>query len=108
MHESAPTDEANTVHLITEFQRPQFPFTYLGCPILYCMRQKDFYKAIIFKVQERMQLWKGKLLSIGGRAVLILHVLESMSIHLLSAVNQPSYVITQLHQRFARFFFVST
>ncbi|XP_019252907.1 PREDICTED: uncharacterized protein LOC109231725 [Nicotiana attenuata] len=52
--------------------------------------------------------WKGKLLSIGGRAVLISHILQSMPIHLLSAVNPPAYVINKLHKIFAQFFWCSS
>lgn len=33
----------NVVHLITDFQRQSFPFTYLGCTIFYSRRQNDFY-----------------------------------------------------------------
>ncbi|XP_075079894.1 uncharacterized protein LOC142165180 [Nicotiana tabacum] len=47
---------------------------------------------------------KRKLLSIGGRAVLITHLLKSMLIHLLSVVNPPNYVIENLHKIFAQFF----
>nr|XP_009785869.1 PREDICTED: uncharacterized protein LOC104234070 [Nicotiana sylvestris] len=104
MHEGAQANYVNIVHLITEFQRHSFLFTYLGCPIFYSRRRKDFYKNIIFKVQERLSSWKGKLLSIGGRAVLIPHVLESMPIHLLSAVNSLVYMINQLHKMFARIY----
>nr|XP_033513784.1 uncharacterized protein LOC117278420 [Nicotiana tomentosiformis] len=104
MLEGAQGDEVNTIHLNTEFQRHSFPFTYLGCPIFHNRRRKEFYKNIIFKVQERLSSWKGKLLSIGGREVLISHVLESMPIHLLSVVNPPVYVINQLHKMFARFY----
>lgn len=59
---------------------------------------------IIFKVQGRLQSWKGKFLSIGGRAVLISHVLEIIPIHLLSAVKSPLYVIAQFHRIFAKFY----
>ncbi|XP_070032059.1 uncharacterized protein [Nicotiana tomentosiformis] len=97
MHEKAPADEVNIVYLITKFQRQSFPFTYLGCPIFYSRKKKDFYKSIIFKVQERLSSWKGKLLSIGGRAVLIAHMLESMPIHLLSVVNPPNVLRALYH-----------
>nr|XP_009782874.1 PREDICTED: uncharacterized protein LOC104231558 [Nicotiana sylvestris] len=50
----------------------------------------------------------GKLLSVGGRAVLISHVLQSMPMHLLSAVNPPNYVINRLHRLFAQFFWSSS
>ncbi|XP_075081832.1 uncharacterized protein LOC142166440 [Nicotiana tabacum] len=55
-------------------------------------------------VQERLHSWKGRVLSIGGRAVLIAHVLKSIPIYLLSVVNPPKYVIDELHKMFARFF----
>ncbi|XP_070050606.1 uncharacterized protein [Nicotiana tomentosiformis] len=42
-----------------QLQRHSFPFTYLGCPIFYSRRRKDFYKNIIFKVQEKLSSWKG-------------------------------------------------
>lgn len=38
---------------------------------------------------------------------MISNVLQSMPIHLLSAVNSPNYVITRLHKIFAQFFLCS-
>lgn len=64
----------------------------------------DYYQGLMKKVLGKLQSWKVKLLSIGGRAVLISRVLQSMPIHLLSAVNPPSFVINKLHKFFARFF----
>lgn len=90
--------------LSLKFQRHLFPFTYFGFPIFYSTRKKDFDKGIIFKVHERLQSQKGKLLFIWGREVLIAHVLESMPIHLLSDVNPLTYVIAELHTMFARFY----
>ncbi|XP_075101822.1 uncharacterized protein LOC142177250 [Nicotiana tabacum] len=103
MHENAPPEEANTMHLITTFQRYPFPFTFLRCTIFYS-RRKEFYKGITFKVQQRLHSWNDRLLSIGGRVVLIAHVLESIPIHLLSVVNPPKYVINEMHKMFARYF----
>nr|XP_009787288.1 PREDICTED: uncharacterized protein LOC104235266 [Nicotiana sylvestris] len=85
-------------------KRHPFLFIYLGCPIFYSRGKKDFYKGIMFNIQERLQSWKGKLLSIGGRAVLIAQVLEGMPIHLVLDVNLPKYVINDLHRMFASFF----
>nr|XP_018624811.1 uncharacterized protein LOC108944351 [Nicotiana tomentosiformis] len=79
MHENSPPEEANTVHLITTFQRHPFPFTYLGCTIFYSRRKKEFYKGITFKVQQRLHSWKGRILSFGGRVVLIAHIVWSNS-----------------------------
>lgn len=67
----------------------------------------DYYQPMITKMLNKLQTWKGKLLSIGGRAVLISSVLQSMPVHLLAAVNPPSYVINRLHKIFAQFFWSS-
>lgn len=104
MHHSAPVEVMNKVQRITSIGRQEFPFTYLCCPIFYSRRKMEYDEGFINKVMDKMQSWKGKLLSIGGRAILISHVLQTMPIHLFSVVNPPSYVITELHKMFARFF----
>lgn len=58
----------------------------------------DHYQGLINKVLDKLQSWKGKLLSIGGRAALISHVLQNMPIHLLSAINPPRFVTNKLHK----------
>ncbi|XP_019245221.1 PREDICTED: uncharacterized protein LOC109225083 [Nicotiana attenuata] len=104
MHHSARAQVIEKVQRITGIPNQEFPFTYLGCPIFYLRRRMNYYQDLITKVMNKLQNWKGKLLSIGGRAVLITHVLQSMPIYLLSAVNPPAYVINRLHKIFAQFF----
>uniref|UniRef100_A0A1U7X1L2 Uncharacterized protein LOC104234194 n=1 Tax=Nicotiana sylvestris TaxID=4096 RepID=A0A1U7X1L2_NICSY len=98
----------NKVERITGIHRNDFPIIYLGCPIFYARRKLEFYQPLITKVMDKLQSWQGKLLSVGGRAVLISHVLQSMPMHLLSAVNPPKYVINRLHKLFAQFSWSST
>ncbi|XP_060183095.1 uncharacterized protein LOC132613053 [Lycium barbarum] len=108
MHKNVPGDVSITVEIVTGIGRKYFPFTYLGCPIYHSRRKKDFFTNILMKIMNRLQSWKGKLLSFGGRAILIKHVLQSMSIHLLSAVNAPIGVIRQIHKMFAQLFWSNT
>ncbi|XP_019241016.1 PREDICTED: uncharacterized protein LOC109221004 [Nicotiana attenuata] len=108
LHHSAGEDVVDKVQRITGIAKNEFPFTYLGCPIFYARRRMNYYQGLITKVMDKLQDWKGKLLSIGGRAVLISHVLQSMPIHLLSSVNPPPYVINKLHKIFAQFFWSNT
>ncbi|XP_075074525.1 uncharacterized protein LOC107792240 [Nicotiana tabacum] len=77
---------------ITGIQRKYFPFIYLGCYIFYKRRKMEYYEDLISEVLDKHQAWKGKLLYIGGRAVLSSSVLQTMPIHLLSVVNPPAYV----------------
>lgn len=87
MHHFTSLEVVTKVERITSIGRQNFPFTFLGCPIFYSRKKMDYYQGLISKLLDKLQSWKGKLLSIGGRVVLISHVLQSMPIYLLSVVN---------------------
>ncbi|XP_060195442.1 uncharacterized protein LOC132624727 [Lycium barbarum] len=108
MHNNVPGDISITVEIVTGINRKEFPFMYLGCPIYHCRRKKEFFNSLILKIMNRLQGWKGKMLSFGGRAIFIKHVLQSMPIHMLSAFNPPSGIIRQIHKMFAQFFWSNT
>ncbi|XP_055825776.1 uncharacterized protein LOC129894218 [Solanum dulcamara] len=55
-------------------------------------------------VVNRITGWHAKILSYGGRAVLIKHVIQAMPIHLLSASTPPSTTIKQIQSITANFF----
>ncbi|XP_060202349.1 uncharacterized protein LOC132630776 [Lycium barbarum] len=101
MHAKVVAELSQDVHQISGFNRGEFPFTYLGCPIFHARRQKLFYKDMLKKVRDKLQAWKGKLLSFGGKADLITSVLQSIPIYLLSAMVPPKCVIKELHKRMA-------
>lgn len=63
---------------------------------------------MIRKVTKRLLSWQNKLLTFGGKYILINHVLQSIPIYILSAMNLPKKVIKQLHQIFAKFFWGNT
>lgn len=71
LHHSASDEVVDKVQRITGISEQEFPFTYLGCPIFYTRRKMNHYQGLINKVLDKLQSWKGKLLSIGGRIVLI-------------------------------------
>ncbi|XP_075111250.1 uncharacterized protein LOC107797084 [Nicotiana tabacum] len=108
LHHLTDMEVVSKVERITGINRNDFPIIYPGCPIFYARRKLEYYQPLITKVMDNLQSWQGKLLSVGGRAVLISHVLQSMPMHLLSAVNPPNYVINRLHKLFAQFFWSSS
>ncbi|XP_055800831.1 uncharacterized protein LOC129870195 [Solanum dulcamara] len=108
MHNRVSGDISITVEIVTGINRREFPFIYLGCPIYHCRRKKEFFNTLTLKIMNRLQGWKGKMLSFGGRAILIKHVLQSMPIHILSAINPPIGIIRQIHKMFAQFFWSNT
>ncbi|KAG5610452.1 hypothetical protein H5410_021733 [Solanum commersonii] len=62
------------VEEITGFCKWSFPSTYLGCPIGHAKKKKIYFKELIKKIQNKLQMLKGKLLSYGGKVVLINHI----------------------------------
>ena len=80
----------------------QFPIMYLGIPIHYRRFTNDKWKI----VEERLQLssWKGKLLSLGGRLVLINTVLSNMVLYMISFFQLPKGVLKRLDYFCSRFF----
>lgn len=47
----------------------------------------DFYHPIMNKINSKLQSWKGKMISYGGRVVLIKNVLQSIPINCLLVMN---------------------
>lgn len=54
-------------------------------------------------MHNKFEAWKVNMISFGGKAVLINHVLNSIPIYLLSDINPPNCVIYDLHRIFVRF-----
>ncbi|XP_059288975.1 uncharacterized protein LOC132042454 [Lycium ferocissimum] len=88
--------ESNSLQLIMD--------TLQDCPITHARKRKVDYTYLLKKVKDKLQTWKGKMLSYGGKAVLITSVLQSIPIHILSAIRPPKFVIKELHKIFAKFF----
>ncbi|XP_055818647.1 uncharacterized protein LOC129887548 [Solanum dulcamara] len=89
---------------ITEFKHTHGPITYLGCP-LYIGRQRIIYfTSMVSKVTSRIRGWQTKVLNYGGRAALVKYVLQSLPIHLLSAITPTATTLKQIKSLIANFF----
>ncbi|XP_059291470.1 uncharacterized protein LOC132044949 [Lycium ferocissimum] len=71
MYKTCAMSLVQDVAQITGFTRGEFPFKYLGCPIFHSRKKKAYYNDLIKKVKDKLQNWKGKLMSFRGKAVLI-------------------------------------
>lgn len=80
-----------------------FPLTYLGIP-LHCKKPSFAdWQVIINRIENQIQGWKGKLLSIGGRVIFLNSVLSAIPIYWLSIFKIPSKIrmrIDKLRKRF--------
>ncbi|KAK3188861.1 hypothetical protein Dsin_028422 [Dipteronia sinensis] len=80
----------------TGFVEGKFPFTYLGVPIVDGKLRVSQFDPLIQKISKKVEGWKSRLLSQGGRLVLLRHVLSSMPLHLLSFLNTPKIVFKKI------------
>jgi hypothetical protein len=77
-------DEANVYAGLFGFAQGQFPMRYLGISIQYRRLSLAEWKIVEERLQKRLSSWKGKLLSLGGRLILINSVLSNMVLHMIS------------------------
>ncbi|XP_019237809.1 PREDICTED: uncharacterized protein LOC109217963 [Nicotiana attenuata] len=86
------------VQSITGFTKKTSPLTYLGCPLYIGRLRISHFNNLTSKIVGRIRDRHGKMLSHGGRATLIKHVLQSMTIHLLSAISPPKTAQKQIEK----------
>jgi hypothetical protein len=82
----------------------QFPMRYLGIPIHYWRLTLAEWKLVEERLQKHISSWKGKLLSLEGRLVLINSVLSNMVLHMISFFLLPKGVLQKLDYYRSRFF----
>lgn len=85
----------------------QFPFKYLGIPMNHKKLSNKDWLIIEEKFQKKLSSWKGKLMSVGGRLVLINSVLTSLAMFMLSFFEFPRGVLQKLDYYRSRFFWQS-
>ena len=81
-----------------------FPIMYLGIPIHYRRLKNAEWKHVEDRLQAKLSSWKGKLLSLGVRLVLINSVLSNMVLYMISFFQLPKGVLNKLDYFRSRFF----
>ncbi|XP_016168118.1 uncharacterized protein LOC107610598 [Arachis ipaensis] len=80
------------------------PVKYLGINLGANPRMVKAWKPVIDKVEEKLSLWKAKVLSKVGKLVLIKSVINSLPIYYLSLYKKPAAVAKKLISLQWRFF----
>ncbi|XP_060210726.1 uncharacterized protein LOC132637688 [Lycium barbarum] len=108
---TAPNTSAfriNRMRRMSGYMDKSFPFTYLGSPI-YCGRKTySLFNGMLANIVKRLNGWQSGMLSFGGKVVLIKHVLQSLPVYIMSAMNPPKGVITLMEKHFANFLWGTT
>ena len=78
------------------FRQQTFPFTYLGAPIARGRSRCVLFDNVIDKLRSRLQHWSSRMLSAGGKILLIRHVLSSIPSYLLQVLQPPKAVLNRM------------
>jgi hypothetical protein len=70
-----------------------FPLKYLGIPIHYRKLSNSDWKRVEERFEKRLNSWKGKHLSIGGKLTLINSVMSSLPMYMMSFFAIPRGVL---------------
>lgn len=81
----------------------EFPINYLGLPLTLNRPTKDLFIPLIEKVEHRLEGWKSRLISRGGRLLLMNSVLSSIPIYFMASFLLPKWVINRLDKIRRRF-----
>ncbi|XP_070029549.1 uncharacterized protein [Nicotiana sylvestris] len=73
----------------TDFMDKEFPFTYLGCPIYIGRKKTVYFNGMVNSIVKKLNSWHGKLLSYGGKVILIKNVLQVLPTYSLCAMCPP-------------------
>ncbi|CAL8168851.1 unnamed protein product [Prunus armeniaca] len=77
---------------------------YLGMPLLHSRIDKRTYSSLIDKVHKRLAAWKGKFLSLAGRATLIQSVTSAVPVYAMQTAKLPTSVCDALDKLNRNFF----
>ncbi|KAJ9536012.1 hypothetical protein OSB04_un000818 [Centaurea solstitialis] len=78
------------------FKPGTFPIRYLGVPLSPISLKVSEFGGLITKVKARINNWKSKFLSFGGRKQLVISVLQSLQLYWMAVFLFPSTVIHEL------------
>ena len=80
------------------------PFRYLGIPMQFRRLKNADWREVEERFQKKLCAWKGKMLSVGGRLVLINSVLSNLSMYMFSFFEVPREVLKKLDFYRSKFF----
>ncbi|XP_060187662.1 uncharacterized protein LOC132616912 [Lycium barbarum] len=87
MAASANVWTISRIKRLTDIRYEELIIKYLGCPIYSGRKKNEIFSDLVTKVVNKIKGWHLKLLSTGGRAILIKHILIALNIHTLVVVH---------------------
>ncbi|KAG0471308.1 hypothetical protein HPP92_015854 [Vanilla planifolia] len=88
---------------ILSFKRAQLPLMHLGCALDKGRLKSIHFQPLLEKMARRIASWKNRLLSKGGKKVLINSVLTSMSAYVSAVLQPPRSIVKSIERLLSRF-----
>lgn len=94
-------DDCETKRAASIFSCPigSFPIKYLGVPLHYENLTREDLQPLVDKLLSRIARWRGKLLSLAARSLLIKTCLANIPIYLLSFIKFPKWAVQMLNSQ---------
>ena len=108
VHPALPPQRRSMIGTVTGFSHKTFPCKYLGCLLFIGRRRTSYFAEVCNAVTTRILSWRHRILSTGGKIVLLRSVLSSMPVHLLAAASPPRRIFSLLEKVMADFLWGST
>ncbi|KAJ3690527.1 hypothetical protein LUZ61_019691 [Rhynchospora tenuis] len=93
---SIPSSRIETVRNLLGCIVKEFPITYLGMSLSVKKPKRVQYLPLIQTMHERLQGWKSKFLSLGGRLVVVKAVLAALPLHIMQAFKMPQWLLDKM------------
>jgi hypothetical protein len=81
---------------------------YLGLPALLGVDRSDSFQYLIDRIIKRINGWNEKLLSMGGKEILLKAIAQSISVYAMSVFNLPKQICKEINNAIARFWWEGT
>ncbi|KAG0468245.1 hypothetical protein HPP92_017573 [Vanilla planifolia] len=99
-----PKALVRSTKLILGFRRAHLPLAHLGCSLDRGRSKSIHFQPLLEKMARRIASWKNRLLSKGGKKILINSVLTSMSAYVSAVLLPPRTIIKAVERLLSRFF----
>lgn len=93
---------------LTKFQQGAFPLTYFGCPLFVDRPNRRIFDPFLSKMNGKIEGWKGKFLSYGGKLILLKSVLQAIPIYYIFFMDPSSTTIHDFKILMANFFWLDS
>ena len=84
-------------------QQDHFPLRYLGLPVTISRLRIVHLQFVLDRIRARLAGWKGRLLSIAGRRVLVRSVLSALPTFALTVLKVPKKILAEVDKIRRRF-----